>query len=188
MEAMVVSEMKKPILMASTPYQIGGQEGNRPQQHLFTVRSMMSLYQKLGKMLWINVYDLSAFFDRESLRDVMNTLHEVKVHPKAYRTFYLLNKNTSIQVKTGTGMSESADVGEIIGQGSGGAALASQVNLDKGMDDMFCGSSDEMMYGSVRIQPIIFQDDILRLGDTLASVKAGNEKINHVMQIRLDTS
>ena len=74
-----------------------------------------------------------------------------------------------------------ADVGEIIGQGSGGAALVSQINLDKGIDEMFCGSSDEMMYGSVRIQPVIFQDDILRLGDSLASIKAGNMKINNVM-------
>ena len=108
----------------------------------------------------------------------MNTLYEAKVHPKAYRSFYLLNKNTSIRVKTGTGTTESADVSEIIGQGSGGAAL---VSLDKGIDEMFSGSSDEMMYGSIRVQPMIFQDDILRLGDGLPSVKAGNVKVSSVM-------
>ena len=47
---------------------------------------------------------------------------------------------------------------------------------------MFKGSADEMMYGEVRVQPIIFQDDILRMGDNLASVKAGNTKIDVVMK------
>ena len=51
-EAMVVMEMKSPILLASTPYHIGGQEGNRSQQHLFTVRSVMAIYHQLGKMLY----------------------------------------------------------------------------------------------------------------------------------------
>ena len=78
-------------------------------------------------------------------------------------------------------MSEAADVGEIVAQGSGGAALTSQLNLDKGVNEMFRGSSDEICYGNVRLQPVIFQDDILRLGDSLASVRAGNVKLNAVM-------
>ena len=180
-EAMVVLEMKSPILSASSPYQIGGQEGNRSQQHLFTVRSIMARYQQLGRMLWLNVYDISAFFDKESLRDVMSTLYEAEVNQKAYRTFFLLNKNTSIQVKTGSGLSEKAEVKEIICQGSGGAALVSQLNLDKGVDEMFRGSRDEINYGTVRIQPLIFQDDVLRLADCLSSVKAGNMKIGNIM-------
>ena len=59
--------------------------------------------------------------------------------------------------------------------------MASQLNLDKGVNEMFCGSSDEMYYGNVRLQPVIFQDDILRLGDSLVSVRVGNVKLNDVM-------
>ena len=59
--------------------------------------------------------------------------------------------------------------------------MVSQINLDQGVNEMFCGSSDEICYGSIRVQPIIFQDDILRLGDSLSSVRAGNVKIDSVM-------
>ena len=81
-------------------------------------------------------------------------------------------KNTSIKVRTGTEVSDAADVGEILVQGSGGAVLISQ---------MFRGSSDELVYGTVRLQPIIYQDDILCLSDSLSSVKAGNVKIDNLM-------
>ena len=37
------------------------------------------------------------------------------------------------------------------------------------------------MYGEVRVPPVIFQDDILRLGDSISSVKAGNMKVSNVM-------
>ena len=34
-------------------------------------------------------------------------------------------------------------------------------NLDYAVDKLFMGSDDELIYGSVRIQPIVFQDDIV---------------------------
>ena len=55
------------------------------------------------------------------------------------------------------------------------------MNLDRVVDDMFCGSSDELVYGTARVQPTVFQDNILRMGDSLSSVRAGNVKIDHVM-------
>ena len=53
----------------------------------------------------------------------------------------MMSRNTRISVKTGTGMTAEADVGEVIGQGTVGGALASQVNIDRGIDRYFCGSS-----------------------------------------------
>ena len=44
----------------------------------------------------------------------MNSLHEAGVCPKAYRTYYLLNKNASIKVLTGCGVTNETDVGPII--------------------------------------------------------------------------
>ena len=177
----VVGGMKEKILASSTPFQIGRQEGNRPQQHLFVIRSAISRCLQQGIAIIIQLYDLSAFFDKESLRDVMNTLYEVGVDSRAYRSFFLLNKDTNIQVKTGTGMSEVAEVGEIIAQGSAGGALVSQVNLDIGVNEMFQGSSDEASYGHIRLQPIIFQDDILRVASSVEEARAGNVKLDAVM-------
>ena len=41
--------LKDSIIAASSPYQIGGQEGNRSQQHLFVLKSVISSYLSRGK-------------------------------------------------------------------------------------------------------------------------------------------
>ena len=53
------------------------------------------------------------------------------------------------------------------GQGSGGAQLASQANMDKGITSMFEGSSDLVFYGTVPISPQLFQDDIFSMSETV---------------------
>ena len=116
----VTGGLKEKILSSSSPFQIGGQEGNRPQQHLFVIKSVIAKYAQEDLGLVVQIYDISAFFDKESLRDVMNSLYDAKVNPKASRAYYLLNKNSRIQIVTGCGMTEETDVGEIIGQGSPG--------------------------------------------------------------------
>ena len=44
-----------------------------------------------------------------------------------------------------------------------GGALVIQLNVDRGGVDYFDGGKDDVTYGSVRVQAIAFQDDILRL-------------------------
>ena len=119
-EGMVVEEMKVKILDSSSPYQIGGQPGHQPQEHIFTIKSIIAKYLFLGMLIMLQAFDISKFFDKEVLEDVMNTLHEIGINGKAYRTFYKLNKNINIRVRTGVGYSERSDEGPMIGQGTGG--------------------------------------------------------------------
>ena len=49
--------------------------------------------------------DIRKFFDKQSLVDAMNTLYQAKVKTKWYRVWYKLNQNTTIQVRTGAGLS-----------------------------------------------------------------------------------
>jgi hypothetical protein len=85
---------------------------------LFTVRSVAALKIQQGQGIMLQVYDIKRLFDKESLRDVMNTLNEVGINRKAYRTWILLNQKTRIAVKTGMGITEEGDVGEVVGQGT----------------------------------------------------------------------
>ena len=62
----------------------------------------------------------------------MNSLSEANVNMKAYRTWYKLNQNTVISVITPSGISEKAEAGGIMGQGRGGAALASGLDIARG--------------------------------------------------------
>ena len=114
----------------------------------------------------------------------MNTLYQIGVDPKMYRAWFNLNKNTVIRVKTGTGYSEWENAGELIGQGTGGGALVSSVNLDSDMEEFFAGSSSELTYGEVRLQPLMFQDDVVRLAADLASARAGNKRLEGVVKLK----
>jgi hypothetical protein len=176
-----VDEMKKPILEGSSPYQIGGQPGHQPQEHIFTMKSIMAKYEKDGKLFILQPYDISKFFDKEVLTDVMDTLHGLGVDMKAYRTWSKLNKNTTIRVKTGVGYTEWSDEGAMIGQGTGGGALVSQANLDRGVVEVFKESEDEIAYGEVRMLPVMFQDDIMRGVDSVLAARAGNVKVDSVI-------
>ena len=173
--------MKEDILMKSSPYQIGGQPGHRPQEHIFSIKSILAKYIMQGKMVMLQAYDISKFFDKETLPDVMSTLQEIGIDSKAYRTWSLLNMKTNIRVKTGVGYTAWSQEGPMIGQGTGGGALVSQVNLDRGVVDMFMDSEEEVWYGGVRVLPTMFQDDIMRAADSIEAARAGNVKIADVM-------
>ena len=68
----------------------------------------------------LTLVDLVSFFDRESIYDVMATLKEVGVHKAAARLWFKLNQNTEISVKTSAGVTDTAMVGDVIGQGTAG--------------------------------------------------------------------
>ena len=128
----------------------------------------------------------------------MDSLKKAKVNPKFYRVWFKMNQNTVIQVKTTTwvkchlvainpggilhdypaaGMSTQGLAGQVTGQGGGGTALASALNLDQGLDAYFRGSQDEECYGSVRLQPLVYMDDTARASNSMNAMRAGNVKL-----------
>ena len=181
-EAVLVDGMKEEILAGSSCYQIGGQPGHRSQEHLFTVKSVIAKVTEDNKAIVGGVHDIQKFFDKEVLSDVLNTMTEMKVNPKCVRVWGKLNMNTRIRVRCGGGYSPWMDVGDTLGQGSGGAALASQANLDKGITSMFHGSSDLVFYGTVPISPLLFQDDIFSLSGSVNAARSSLYRVNIVMK------
>ena len=81
--------MKQTIMSNSSKYQIGGFSKHRPQEHLFTAKSMIALNLLQGKCAWLQLYDIEKFFDKENLRDAMATIHSLGVDPKIYRTWFI---------------------------------------------------------------------------------------------------
>ena len=105
----------------------------------------------------------------------------------------MMNSQTVIQVKTAGGVSDRAVTGENFGQGTAGAALVSALNLDCGVREQFGTSQQEAQYGKIRLQPLLYQDDVARGVVTVASARAGNEKMVAVtrskqLQLNLDKS
>lgn len=177
-EALTVEPMKEDIFAAGTKYQIGGCPGKRTAFHLFVVKSNIALKLYKGDGVILTLLDLIKFFDKQSLIDACNALYQAKINPKFYRVWYTLNASTEIEVRTGSGVTARGLAGPVTGQGGGGAALASALNLDLGLESYFGGSNDEDCYGNVRLQPLTYIDDVNRSSPTLNSVRAGNIKFS----------
>ena len=182
-EAMVVKEMEPAIAAATSRFQIGGVQGHRPQEHLFSVKSLVGKYLQEKKMIILVCYDISGFFDKEVLADVVEELHSIGVDPKAERLFYKLNEATRVKVRTGCGDSEWGEVGDILGQGSGGAAKVSALNLSRKLDHLFNGSTEMAKYGAVKQHPYSFQDDVLVPVESVEDLRAVNIKMTMVMDL-----
>ena len=61
----VTKEIKSTLVENFSRYQIGAAPGHRPQEHLFCVRSIISLYKMMKKPLVLAFYDISKFFDKD---------------------------------------------------------------------------------------------------------------------------
>ena len=130
------------------------------------------------------MFDIKKFFDKESLRDGMNTIYKAGINSKLYRLWYKLNKKTKIRTRNVFGTSQFEEVGETIAQGSFGGALVSAANLDDGVQTMFETSEDEVCYGSVDLKPLLYQDDIFRATKTVKGAQNGLHKIENVMGLK----
>ena len=159
-EALVVQRMKPAILAASSPYQVGGQPGHSTAEHMFVIMSLMARTKATGEGFIFSLVDLTSFFDREQIVDVMDCLDAVGVSRKAAKCWFKLNQHTRIRVNTAAGMTGEAVAGDLVGQGTAVASLVSQLNLDRGLQQYFAGSEDELYYGKVRVEYAAFQDDI----------------------------
>lgn len=178
-EAMVVTGgLRDTILHNSTKFQIGGQPGMRTQFHLFTVKSIMGIREKENSGVILTVADIKKFFDKESLTDACLSMDSIGVDRRALRLWYLLNSRCTITAMTGAGVTEPGEAGPVVGQGSSGAALVSQRYLDHTIDYYFKDSSDEDYYGELRLQPLLFQDDLIRSTVNVANTRAGNTRLD----------
>ena len=117
------------------------------------------------------------FYYSECQQAVIASLNTAKVNQKAYRCWFKINKETVISVDTPVRRTAKEVVHEIFPQGSGGAALASALDLALGLKSYFQASQDDISYGKVTTQPQAWQDDILRIAEDINATRAGNKKL-----------
>ena len=165
---MVEEGLKRPLIEGSSVFQIGGQPGHRSEELMFVLKSLVARLRKQGKMVILQAYDISKFFDKERIEDAAITCLNRGADPKAVRLWVKLNQNTKIQVWTGAGMTKKANVGAVVGQGMLGGALASQGVLDEAvMEHLPPGEPSQMEYGDVSMAPLMWMEDFISSTDTI---------------------
>jgi hypothetical protein len=177
--------LKGPLVQGSSIYQIGGQPGHRAEELMFVMKSIIAQKRSKGQALLIQCWDLSKYFDKEMIEDALLTCYKRKVNPKAVRLWYKLNQNTRIRVKTGVGMSDYAEVGAVVGQGTMGGAVVSQAVLDEAISEEFVpGEQHEANYGQVGMQPCMFQDDLIHAAVGTEGAREAGHKVNTAVKKR----
>ena len=77
--------MKADIFQAGTKFQIGGCPGMRMVFHLFVLKSNIVLKVSSGHGVILTLLDLIKVFDKQSLIDACNALHQANVNSKFFR-------------------------------------------------------------------------------------------------------
>ena len=136
-------------------------------------------------MMVLQSYDVSKFFDKEMMEDGIITCKDRGANEKAIRLWYKLNKATEIEVKTSAGLTESALVGPVIGQGTIGGALISQAVLDDAVTSHFPPAGKlQLQYGAVPQAPLLWMDDILNAAPGLDEARQASQKVDILIKER----
>ena len=182
-EGIVVDKAKPMLTSHCSKFQIGGIPGHRPQEHLFSLKSVIGLHSYLQSTLLLQLWDIFKYFDKEVLRDAMDSLYEAGIRGKLYRLWYMLNHDTQIRVKTSFGLTQVAATGENVTQGSIGGGIASSLNLAKTIGKYFSGT-EEASYMGLKLAPLMYQDDTARLATSIEEAQKGNVLISEAMKIK----
>ena len=85
---LVTNKMKLKVVENVSKFQIGALTGHMPQEHIFFIKSAMGFVQQAGKGLILSLYDVSKFFNKENLRDLLGELYDLDVKGKVYRLLF----------------------------------------------------------------------------------------------------
>ena len=177
--------MKKKIVEATPNIQIGGMPGHSSAEHLLMLKTWMKFKEHRKESGIFSVFDLSKFFDKESLLDCVSELNKIGVNNKSYRLWFKMNENTRISVKTAVGETEKATIYDSIGQGSMGGALVSSMNIGRTVAEVDKDIESSSIRTRVKIKSAIFQDDISKYSDTLQNARVAAEKLDVALKNKL---
>ena len=137
--------------------------------------------QKYNQGMIVNLYDISKFFDRENLLDVLGEAYPAGLKGKMYRLMHELNKDTIIRVKTAVGETREVEVGAGLGQGGVESGVLSALSLSMGVQLYFTDCTSDMYYGNVPIKSVMWQDDLMKPLNSLKEAQDCNWRMEVVM-------
>ena len=89
----VTMAAKDNLVENMSKFQIATKPSHRAKEHVFVILSLIASYEQKGKALILSMFDLSKYFDSESLVDCCSEVYKNKTKGKVYRLLFHLNKN-----------------------------------------------------------------------------------------------
>ena len=200
-QQIVMESAKDKLIEHMTKFQIATKPGHRASEHVYCLVSLMALSEKMNKGIFITMFDLRKFFDTESLVDCQFEMYKSSVNGKLYKLLYLMNQNIRIRVRTPVGITDAADTGPGMGQGTIPGAIISATSLDQGVKEYFHEEEEEIdkrneaeevrtkkekvKYGDIVLKPLLFQDDIADTAESVESAQLAMKKVEHLLESKL---
>ena len=70
-DALVMDQMKEPLINSATIYQIGGLPGHSINEHLIILKTIMAWAEITQKIILFLIMDIKSFFDKENIFDCL---------------------------------------------------------------------------------------------------------------------
>ena len=173
-DLLVVSELREDLLESVSPRQCGGMPGRSTTENIFCLKTAIGLNMNRKTVSYASFYDLSKFFDKESIADCAEKMYEAGIRGARYRCYHKLQSGTMITVKTAVGKSDEFHAGAIVGQGAAGAALSSAQAMDRDMENCMENCDGFTVISPISdlddelfVKPLIYQDDIQHVTDSI---------------------
>ena len=131
----IVEEIMTNRLIKTVPFsqsQAGGRKGASTTDHVFILKSLISLAIKKGTELFVTFYDIKKAYDRADMNNMLHIVNEKGFTGKIWRLTKTINENLTARVKTKAGMTR--EIERVTGGLQGG----------KIMVPLFSGSMDTL--------------------------------------------
>ena len=92
-----------------------------------------------------------------------------------------MNENVKIKVKTPVGMTETAEIGPIVSQGTVPAAIISSSNIAVGVEESFKETDKELLFHDMFLKPLSYMDDLFRMAENVEKAQYGNEVMEEMI-------
>ena len=156
----LIKNRMKPNLDKISPFQAGSKDGKGPPDNLFILRSCIDHYKYMNKPLYITTYDFRQAFDSLWIQDCILALKRLGVENYLLQLIYELNKKTIVQVKTPYGLTEPAEITDIVKQGGIlGSSICSATTAE------ICGVNKGISIGDIQIATLAYVDDLIGINE-----------------------
>ena len=160
-------------------FQLGGRKNMSPTDQVFVLRAIQEHMIYMGKIYFIEFCDLKKAFDKMILTHVMNDIWDANIRGRIWRNIFKINEKTNIIIKTPYGNTDKVNAQQILKQGSVLASTMAALHTDS--SNKLIHNQLGTWYGEIKINNILFQDDIARIETSAKNLNAAN-KIFEVFQ------
>lgn len=159
-----------PSISKTSYFQSGSRPGRSVADNLFLLRSAIDHSRYLKRPLYLTTYDYEQAFDGLWLQDSILTLHRLGVESYILQLIYNLNKRANVKVRTPYGMTEEAEIQELVKQGGVlGPILCSSSTAE------YCETNKGCQIGTSVVASLAHVDDIADISMNCDDAEAAHQ-------------